>query len=959
MSGIFRLGPPVMPGCLPASNAGELPGLQSLRFQDILAATLAHSPYLRGLVARFPGLLPAGDSAGEGGVWRAAQEAVTQEAIAAEISAASRDLAEVPVTEYHMAGLRRAKARAHLLLALADLTGEGGTLEITRTLSDFADHAVQAALAAAARKLFARDAIAGFFVLALGKHGARILNYSSDIDICFYYERASCPLSGADAVRLAQAIIDLLMRQTEDGYVARVDTRLRPDPSAHAIAVATEAAENYFESYGQNWERAAYIKARPVAGDPEAAARFLAVLGPFVWRRYLDHAAIADIHSIKRQINAKIGSKSGGGFPGGLELAPGFDVKLGRGGIREIEFFTEVQQLILGGRDESLRVRDTCSALAALARRQAISEATAAELTEIYVLLRGLEHRAQMLRDEQTHAIPDDPALRADFARFCGHSELAGFDDGLRKLRGRVQTHYGALFPEAEDLSDPLGSLVFTGVGDDPETIRTLTLMGFREAAFVAGQIRDWHRGRIRASRSARAREALTFFVPKLLRALSETGDPDIAFRRFEDFFGRLPAGVQVMAMLNANPHLLRGLCRVLGLAPALARALGAQPSMLDAMVDAGFVTPLGTEDSPARLIRLRSALRLPRTLPQGFEAGMNHARRAAKEERFRIAFQLLSGHCTAQEASAAWSDLAEASLQIMADLAVAELARREGPPPGTWAIAALGKLGGQELAEGGDLDLMLLYDAEPAAASQAGQYFTKLAHRLVTALSAPTEEGVLYPIDMQLRPSGRAGPVAVRRAAFKRYYQEEAWTWELMALTRLRMVAGDSELCGAISDSRLAALCRARKVAEILADVRNMREKLASERPPENFWDLKFSPGGIVDVEFIAQGLMLIHGEEYPEILVPNIGLALAAMAERNILIDSRPLRAAHDLFGAVQQILRVATGSGFNPSEASQGLEALLTGIAGVDDFPSLTNRISAARDDVLSARHANLGW
>lgn len=937
---MFHLSPPLPPIQGIADGERAIPHLPLQRLGTLLAAACAHSPYLRSLAARFPELLQEIDGAGESALARAAHVAVSEAAIAAEISLAGP-----------MAGLRKAKARAHVLLALADLSGESGTIEITRALSDFADRGVQAVLNAAAETLFGKGSIAGFFVLALGKHGAQILNYSSDIDICFYYERASCPLSGPEAVRLAQAVIDLLMRQTEDGYVARVDTRLRPDPSAHAVAVSTEAAENYFESFGQNWERAAYIKARPIAGDGEAAARFLRALGPFIWRRHLDHAAIADIHSIKRQINAKLS-----GTP---EIGPGFDIKLGRGGIREIEFFTEVQQLILGGRDESLRLRDTCSALAALAERKAITTEAANELTEIYLVLRGLEHRAQMLRDEQTHSIPEDPSRRADFARFCGCPTRAEFDAGLLALRLRVQGHYRALFPDAEDLSDPLGSLVFTGVADDPETLRTLTLMGFREAARTAGQIRDWHRGRIRATRSARAREALTFFVPKLLRALAETSDPDIAFRRFEDFFERLPAGVQVMAMLNTNPHLLRGVCRVLALAPALARALGAQPSMLDAMVDAHFETPLSNENGPARLGRLGRALRLPAELPDGFEAGMNHARRAAKEERFRIAFQILSARCSPQEAAAAWSDLAEASLQAMADLVLAALAPREGPPPGPWAIAALGKLGGKELAEGGDLDLILLYDAEPAAAPAAGQWFTRFAHRLVTALSAPTEEGILYSIDMQLRPSGRAGPVAVRRLSFERYYQEDAWTWELMALTRLRMVAGDPELSDAIARTRQAVLCRNRNAAEIFSDIRDMREKLASERPPRDFWDLKLSPGGIVDVEFIAQGLMLVHGAEHPEILVPNIGLALDAMAECRIIADSDPLRAAHHLFGAVQQILRVATGTSFKPSDSSHGLETLLAEISGAVDFPSLTQQIAAARANVLAVRRLLLGW
>lgn len=853
-------------------------------------------------------------------------------------------------------GLRKAKARAHLWIALADLW-EGASLdETTARLSDFADHALRLALQFA-QQTTDSDPIPGFFVLALGKLGSRMLNYSSDVDICVFYDKELCPLSAKEAVAITKLLVDCLMRHDEHGYVLRVDLRLRPDPGATAIAMSCEAAERYYESYGQNWERAAFIKARFVAGDRIAAERFLRNMDAFVWRRHLDHAALADIHSIKRQINSH-----------GRHLAnePGFDVKLGHGGIREIEFFVEVQQLIFGGRYPDLRVANTRSALQAMAEFGQISADTARDLSQTYEVLRGLEHRAQMRQDEQTHRIPKDDRDRSHFARFCGFPSLDGFDEANLALRRTVQAHYRALFAEDEDLSDPLGSLVFTGVDDDPETLETIAKLGFSDPPRITQNVRDWHRGRLRATRSARARELLTHFIPKLLREAARTGDPDLAFEGFGELLSRLPAGVEILSMLNQRVDVLASLLRLMSIHPKISRLLGHKASALDSLLDPSFDHNRNDPEPFARRALLHHRL----NNQIGLEAHMNETRRFAREERFRILRQVLDGLVSPDQAANAYSDLAENCVDAMARAALKELEARMGPAPGRVLIGAFGKMGGRELSEGSDLDLIIIYDncgqeGPLEALSQATAYYTKFAQRLVSALAAPTEEGILYPIDLQLRPSGKAGPVAVRFSAFSSYYYDEAWVWELLALTRFRVIWDPSAWSAAVQAAALRALQKPRDRAGLLADIQAMREKMAVERKASDFWDLKLSAGGMVDLEFIIQSLQLLHGAGRPDILRSHSGEALINLVQGGICAAHHRLHEAWQAFRAAQQILRIVRSDESSDNvlsrsgDMSPGLGRILADALHVADISAARDVIEAHRNAVLRARSDLLGF
>jgi glutamate-ammonia-ligase adenylyltransferase len=906
-----------------------------------LAAALAGAPYLRRLAERREGLV-------------ARLTADGAEAMVAAALADARHAGQADTFEAAMARLRKAKAETHLALACLDLSRTWPLARITGALSNLADAGLTAAVEAAAKTLTASGEmrpvgadepggpIPGLILIAMGKHGARELNYSSDIDFTVFYDRARLPVADGRepqrlALRIAQLLVKALEEVTIEGYVFRTDLRLRPDPGSTPVAVNVQMAENYYQSIGQNWERAAFIKARAAAGDVAAGEAFLASLTPFIWRRHLDYAAIEDIRSIKRQILASAGR---------AELDdPIFDVKLGRGGIRDIELFVQTQQLILGGRNPDLRRRETLGALDVLTEIGAVAADDRDALAAAYDFLRGVEHRVQMLRDEQTHKIPADAEERSRLAALCGFATREDLEAALLAVRKEVAEIDRRLFKDDGGLADPLGSLVFTGVEDDPDTIETLKRLGFGEPSRVAETVRGWHHARIRATRSERARELLTALMPALLRAVSESGEPDAAFARFHDFLAALPAGVQVLSLFQAQPRLLTDLCAAFALAPGLSATLSRAPGVIDSMLEPLFVAPLGA-DPPRR----RRDLMLARTNEAGgFEAAMNAVRRLSREETFRIDMQTLLRRADCMTAGAAYSDLAEACVAAMALAAEEETTRRFGPAPGAYAILALGKFGGRELSHGADLDLMLLYDAPEGTG--ASDYFTRLTQRLVAAISSPTEAGILYETDMALRPSGAKGPAAVRLSSFRRYYREEAWTWELIAMTRLRAVAGQSEL-GAIAEAEIAAtLALPRDRTALLGDVAAMRARMDKERPGKGLWDLKLDPGGLVDVEFIAQALTLAAAPKTPGIVRPNTAKALAALAAAGELdgVDAASLASAWRLYSDLQHLLRVAGASPFEPAAASARLKALMAETGGVQDFAALQARLADAKRTV----------
>jgi len=888
-----------------------------------LASAFADCPYLLDLagkdIDRLAGILDTSPD----------QIAATAVAMLSPDDWTSRDEA--------MIGLRRAKQYLALGLGLADLAGAIDLAAVTAGLTSFADAAMQAALSFAldeerqkGKWLGKGPQSCGLVLLAMGKQGAHELNYSSDIDIIALFEPRPDELAeGVEPavfwVKIVRGLVTLLQERTADGYVFRTDLRLRPDPGATPVAISVLAALQYYESMGQNWERAALIKARAAAGDLALGERFLAEITPFIWRRYLDFAAIADIHSIKRQVHAHRGH-------GAVKVA-GHDIKSGRGGIREIELFVQTQQLIAGGRDIGLRGLETRAMLSALRERNWIDDDARAQFDEAYVFFRKLEHRLQMVRDEQTHLIPKNRDDLTIIARLMGFSVVARFEDEVRRRLSLVADRYSKLFEDAPALSSDVGNLVFTGGDDDPETLKTLTGMGFSDPSHVTRTVRAWHFGRYAATRSTKARERLTEMTPALLQALAGSGNADAAFRAFDGLLKGLPAGVQLFSMLAANRQLLDLITRLLSVAPAVAETLVRRPGIVDALIDpASYAQGAGDGDDRQRLAESLDQAR-------DFEDILNRVRLFVAENRFLISVRLLTLRIDAAQAGRLFSALAEAAVDALFDAVEADFAQSHGRlPGGRAALLAFGRLGSCEMTAASDLDLIVVYDHDADATASDGprplapsQYYTRLTQRLVAALSAPTGEGVAYEVDMRLRPSGRAGPLATHIDSFTHYQTHDAWTWEHMALVRARPICGDAELCRQIEKVIAKVLSRPREEDALKRDIWEMREKVDAARGSADPWSLKMVRGGLVDLEFIAQyavlaGLDRIAGEPTRRTLLraAKAGILESAQAEQ--------LDEAAILQNALFQGLRVAAPGRFDPDSAPAALKDFLVGIAAL---------------------------
>ncbi len=882
-----------------------------------------HAPYLKRLSDLYADDLGAGDP-----------QALFDTALAA-----CTDLPAQTPPDEALQHLRRAKARAHLAIAALDLCQFDTLAAVTQRITDFADASVGAAL----RIAFSQAGLnqAGLFIMALGKMGAGELNYSSDIDLAVFFDPdvfEGGPREPVDAaIRVTREAMRLLDQRTPDGYVFRTDLRLRPDPSSTPLAVSTRRAELYYESVGQNWERMVWIKARTAAGDQTAGAEFLNMLDPFIWRRHLDYWAIGDVQAIKNMINAKTGDKS-------LHDVAA-DVKLGVGGIREIEFFVQTQQIILGGRNPALRVRGTLEGLAKLVEIGAVEREVADELSRAYTFLRGVEHRIQMLDDEQTHTLPADETRRASVAALAGASSLEAFDCAIVETRRLVHRHYANLFAdEARKREAPIqGNLVFTGVDDDPATITTLSELGFAEPARVIAAVRQWHRARTAATRTPRGRELLTAILPDLLSAMAKTGAADQAFARFSRFFEGLRSGVQILSMLTAEPELMNDLVATLALAPQIGSTLARRPGLLEALLSV----------SDRKSVPVLS----PDT---GFEIAMDEARRWHSEQAFLIGHNLLHGRLAARDAASAWSDLAETCLGLMSQAGEAETIRRYGPAPGVWSVVALGKLGGREMTAGSDLDLLVVYEATggETGGEDAQTWFTRFTQRLITALSAQTAEGSLYEVDMRLRPSGRAGPVATSLAAFERYQRNDAWTWEHMALTRLRPVAGDPALGAKVTAIASEVIAVGGQAEQRTSDILDMRQRLLRDKPPQGVWDLKMREGGLVDLEFIVQQALLTTGAKTP--LQPHLPEAIRGLEKAGNFTPetAQTLHEAFHFLQALQQIQRLALGGDASADQISAGLADRLCRAAGASRFTELEQELEAVCAGIATLRDQRIG-
>ncbi|OHT21387.1 Glutamate-ammonia-ligase adenylyltransferase [Sphingomonas haloaromaticamans] len=846
----------------------------------------AHAPFLRRAAERWPGiaaLIAAGDVAGALAAARQAGEG-------------EEDVGRA---------LRRQRQALALAVGLADLAGLMPFEEVVGTLSDFADHALDRAIAAAIAERTPGEEPRGFAVLGLGKHGSRELNYSSDIDPILIFDPQTLPQRERDepieaAVRIGKRVVELLQARDDAGYVFRVDLRLRPSPEATPIVLPVEAAISYYESSALPWERAAFIRARAAAGDKALGEEFLAAIRPFVWRRALDYGALREIRALSRRIRDHHSQ--------GQSFGPGFDLKRGRGGIREIEFFAQIHQLIHGGREPALRAPATLDALAALAAAGRIDGGEAAVLADAYRLERTIEHRLQMVEDQQTHSLPRQPEALDNVAR------LHGVEDGgalLALLRPHVEA-VGRIY-DSLDEGRP------EGLSHDADLIEAaLSAAGFPDAPAARARIESWRSGGPRPLRSPAAREALEAVLPGLVRALGQAPDPNVALNRFDDIVSRLPSAINLFRLLEARPALAKMVADVLVHAPTLAEALGRRPTLLDGLIDASAFDPPA---SVADLVR-----EIGQAEPgDDYQMLLDRARQRVGEKRFALGVQLIERASDPLDVSHGYARVAEAALVALVDATVAEFEAAHGRVPGGGlAILALGRLGGAALTHASDLDLIYLFDGDHIAESDgakplgATQYYNRLAQRVTAALSVPTASGPLYEVDTRLRPSGAQGLLAVSVDSFAQYQRDSAWTWEHMALTRARPVYGRPDVRAAIAGIIADTLGAPRDAGQLIADAVKMRGEMARHKPPSGPFDVKLIEGGLVDCEFAVHVQQLRHRTGFD----PRLGEAIRMLVDDGLL--SSDLAVAHALLARMLVTFRLVSPRGGEPLPVSRPLVA-----------------------------------
>jgi len=829
-----------------------------------------------------------------------------------------------------MAAVRRERSAAALALGIGDLAGALTLEQVVGPLSELADRQLERALAAALAERTPDAPARGFAIVALGKLGGRELNYSSDLDLIFLYDPETLPRKPREepdqaALRIGQRVVEILQKRTEEGYAFRIDLRLRPSPEVTPIALPVDAAISYYESSALPWERSAFIRARMAAGDPALGRYFMEAVHPFVWRRSLDYGAIGEIGSISRRIRDH--------YAQGQAFGPGYDLKRGRGGIREVEFFVQVHQLIHGGREPELRAAATLDALAALARAGRIGAADAAALAEAYRLYRTIEHRLQMVDDRQTHSLPADPAALDNVARLHG---LAGGEALLDLLRPHVE-RVGSLY-------DTLVEEDGERLPEDPDALdAALTQAGFAAPAAARARIEGWRSGKVRSLRTAPALAAFEAMLPVLIEAFGAAPDPIAAMNRFEDLVMRLPSGVNFYRLLEARPGLTQHLAAILSHAPALAEQLGRRPELLDGLIDASaFDEARPVDELAARFARTDRA-------DEDYQLVLDRVRRRVNEMRFALGAQVVLALSDPIGVGEGYARVAEAAIRVLADATIAEFEKAHGKVPGcALVILGLGRLGGGALTHASDLDLIYLFSGSHESESdgprplRATDYFNRLAPRISAALSVPTAAGPLYDVDTRLRPSGADGLLAISLDTFARYQRETAWTFEHMALARARPVYGsdaDKAALAAIIDDVLNI---ERDPAVVAADAARMRIEIARHKKPKGVFDIKLAPGGLVDLEFAIHTLQLSHRTAF----APRLGTAVAALIEEGLIPPE--IADAHRLLVRMLVTLRLVAPDSSEPAPASRPLVARA---CRTDGWEELLAAHEAARQSIAA--------
>ena len=919
-SGITRTPVPFegeTPNILPDSSAINYPN-----FEQLLSYTAGCSPYLNSLMKTDPEWL-------EGIASQDPKDTLS-------LLCSPFDMDNVSKT---IKNLRLRKKKIALLTALTDLGGIWNLLEVTGALTRFADFSCQTLLTSLVRESASKGRLAldlendpetmgGIFILAMGKMGGRELNYSSDIDLVVFFDEKKHPVKNfnfvkAEFVKITRRFAKLMGEVSADGYVFRTDLRLRPDPFVNPVCISVGGAERYYESFARTWERAAYIKARPCAGDIGSGLNFLSNIEPFIWRLNLDFSAVQDSSEMRLRIWENRGA-------GDLHNLPGFNLKLGKGGIREIELFVQTFQMVAGGRDQSLRVPDTMGALEAINRKGWIDGDSKQILRESYFKLRTWEHRVQMIRDAQTHEIPK---IENEIVRMAA---LSG-EDNLDKFLKEIKTTLEGVHSTTETF--------FATEKNDSEECDTSFL---EESDWET--VNNWRQ--LPAFRTERATKIFARLQPIVFNRLARASQPREALFQFDGFLRGLPAGVQLFSLFEANQHLLELLVDTCAMAPRLASSLSKNTQVFDAVLEPDFIVPLESEEVLEK--NLTSSL----NKTSDYESALRVARRWNNEHHFKVGVHLLKGFSDSEQAGNSYARLANTVIKSLVPFVVDQFANTYGRPPGRgFVFLAMGSLGAESLTSQSDLDLIMIYDpldedyskGKKSLASKA--YYARLTQAMVSALSSQMAEGKLYEIDMRLRPSGRKGPVATSLRSFIHYQEQSAWTWEHLALTRARVLAGCEELGEEIEDFRRQLIIKLEDHHKIIRDVIDMRRRLSENTPiekKESIWECRLGKGKLLDIELLAQaGALITNCTER------DIGSQLMASSEKGLITadEYEELFTHYSLLRQIMQVARLTVEGNFSPETTGQGVIEILLQQTKIDSLEALTRKVQIQTDSTRS--------
>ncbi|MBR7159047.1 MAG: bifunctional [Alphaproteobacteria bacterium] len=873
---------------------------------------------------------------------------ISYQSILAEVKASSaqNDTAKVKKS------LRIAKKKAALLIALADLSGIWELTKVTKALSDFASACLDGALSHLLQKYAQEGKLSlknqaspvsdcGITVIGMGKLGAYELNYSSDIDLIYLFDAEKINYSGTKElgdfmIKFARELTTLIDERDKDGYAFRVDLRIRPDPLSTPIIMTVNAAENYYESFGQNWERAAMIKARPVAGDMSLGQEFIKRIYPFIWRRSLDFKTINDIKDIKKQISSRIGEES--------DFTPfGYNIKLGKGGIREIEFFVQVQQLIWGGRCKNLQVSDTLSALHILAKEGYISASTATDLQEAYIFLRNLEHRLQMINDEQTHTLPNNSNDLSSIATIMGFAQSDEFLSLLKQHLDNVSREFSKYFFAAKSTPEP-ESIILSSTDNQNENNAEITGLGFSNPDIIKNTILSWSSGLYTSTRSRRVQEVLPAVLPKLLSRISQSQNPDKCFYDFDVLLRSLPSGVQLIPLFYSRPDVMEIVIKIIESAPTLTLTMQKYPAVIEDLINPDFFLPLKDKEALSGEIQTLSS----------FESSLANLQLWVNSKKFQAGVHLLTGLASGSDIGVFISEVAAIAASKTALWLEGNIAADYGKiASGKISLLLLGRNGSKEASLRSDLDIIFIYDAPEEALSDGKKqldiksYYGRFAQRYINTLTSLGRNGKIWDVDMRLRPSGNSGPLATGLTSFIKYQKEEAWTWEHMALTKAKAIYGDLPLTNIIHE----ILSRKREEIKLKEDILAMRERIAKEHKPNSYLDVKNIAGGMTDIEFIAQYLQLAHAWEYPNILQKSTLKTLQTAGSLSLLsqTDADFLNDVYRYMLSLRALYELSAGQ-----ELSESLQKRLNTVAKVSSADNLKSKIAKDAEQVEQIFH-----